>query len=337
MSNRVRVLVLPPLLFVWAALVLLLGSVPLSRGQVIVALTDPNRVEPATGAIVISVRVPRLLTAIGAGAGLSLAGLRMQTVFRNGRAGPGVLGVSGGASFGMALVILTGLGAQLSAASFVAATIGASAVLSLALLVNRAIEQPAVLLVLGLIFRYAANAGTTLLMASSPAEGLERYIAWSFGSFTLSLGPGPPLLLGGTVILGLILSVLGGWLDVLLLGPAYTESSGVQARRPSGSVIIKAGAKTGLITAMTGPISFIGVAVRHPARGFLESSRHQLLAPATALLGTTVAVVADLVARFPGSDDVLPLNAGMAIVGAPVVLTIIIKRSLRASGGGIGL
>ncbi len=328
---------LPLLLMLCSLLALLLGSVRLSPGQVVAALAGMDGVDPAARAIVLSVRLPRLLTAIGAGAGLSVAGLLMQTVFRNGLAGPGVLGVSAGASLGVALVILTGLGAQLSAASFVAAIVGSALVLVLALLVNRVIEEPVVLLVLGLIFGYAANAGTTLLMASSPAEGLERYIAWSFGSFALPPGPAPVLLAGGAVGLGFLLSLLGRRLDVLLLGAAYTESSGVHARRTQGAVIVVAGAATGLITAMTGPISFIGVAVPHLARGFLSSSRHRELAPTTALLGATLAVVADLVARLPGTDQILPLNAVMAIVGAPVVLTIILKRSLGASEGAIGL
>ncbi len=332
-----RLAFLPPLLILSSLLALLLGSVRLSPGEVIAVLAGLEGVEPAARAIVLTLRLPRLLTAIGAGAGLSVAGLLMQTVFRNGLAGPGVLGVSSGASLGVALVMLTGLGAQLSAASFVAASLGAGIVLSLALLVNRVIEEPVVLLVLGLVFGYAANAGTTLLMASSPAEGLERYIAWSFGSFALPPGPGPLLLAGGAVGFGLFLSLLGKRLDVLLLGPAYTESSGIHARRTQGAVIIAAGAATGLVTAMTGPISFIGVAVPHLARGFLGSSRHRALAPATALLGATLAVVADLVARLPGTDQILPLNAVMAIVGAPVVLTIILRRSLGTSEGGVGL
>ncbi|MFP4302146.1 MAG: FecCD family ABC transporter permease [Spirochaetaceae bacterium] len=332
-----RLAFLPPLLILSSLLALLLGSVRLSPGEVIAVLAGLEGVEPAARAIVLTLRLPRLLTAIGAGAGLSVAGLLMQTVFRNGLAGPGVLGVSSGASLGVALVMLTGLGAQLSAASFVAASLGAGIVLSLALLVNRVIEEPVVLLVLGLVFGYAANAGTTLLMASSPAEGLERYIAWSFGSFALPPGPGPLLLAGGAVGFGLFLSLLGKRIDVLLLGPAYTESSGIHARRTQGAVIIAAGAATGLVTAMTGPISFIGVAVPHLARGFLGSSRHRALAPATALLGATLAVVADLVARLPGTDQILPLNAVMAIVGAPVVLTIILRRSLGTSEGGVGL
>ena len=268
---------------------------------------------------------------------LSVAGLLMQTVFRNGLAGPGVLGVSAGAGLGVALVILTGLGSQLSGASFLAAVLGSAAVLLVALLVNRIVEEPVVLLVLGLIFGYAANAGTTLLMASSPAEGLERYIAWSFGSFALPPGPGPLLLAGGALATGFLLSMLGRRLDVLLLGTAYTESSGIHARRAQGSIILLAGAITGLVTAMTGPISFIGVAVPHLARGFLKSSRHRELAPATALLGAALAVMADLFARLPGSDQILPLNAVMAIIGAPVVLTIILRRSLAASGEGLGL
>lgn len=332
-----RLALLPVILLAASLLSLLLGSVPVAPKQVIGALLGLEGVDPATILIIRSVRLPRLLTALGAGAGLSVAGLLMQTVFRNGLAGPGVLGVSAGAGLGVALVILTGLGSQLSGASFLAAVIGSAVVLLLALLVNRVVEEPVILLVLGLIFGYAANAGTTLLMASSPAEGLERYIAWSFGSFALPPGPGPLLLAGGTLTAGFLLSLLGRRLDVLLLGTAYTESSGIHARRAQGSIILLAGAITGLVTAMTGPISFIGVAVPHLARGFLKSSRHRELAPATALLGAALAVTADLLARLPGSDQILPLNAVMAILGAPVVLTIILRRSLGASGEGLGL
>jgi iron complex transport system permease protein len=334
---KTRLALLPVLLIVVSLCSLLFGSVSFAPRDVFAALAGLEGVDPAAEVIIRSVRLPRLLTALGAGAGLSVAGLLMQTVFRNGLAGPGVLGVSAGAGLGVALVILTGLGSQLSAASFFAAAIGAAVVLVLALLVNRIIEEPVVLLVLGLIFGYAANAGTTLLMASSPAEGLERYIAWSFGSFALPPGPGPVLLAGGALMAGFLLALLGRRLDVLLLGTAYTESSGVHARRTQGSVILLAGAITGLVTAMTGPISFIGVAVPHLSRGFLGSSRHRQLAPATALLGASLAVVADLIARLPGSDQILPLNAVMAIIGAPVVLTIILRRSLGASGEGVGL
>ncbi len=342
-----KLIALCTLLPLLMALSLLLGSVSISPRSVWSALSNPtvsaaNQGEEAVltdpqTIIVRTVRLPRILTAVGAGAGLGLAGLLMQTVFRNALAGPGVLGVSAGAGLGVALTLLAGVGGQAAAMTTVAAIAGSAVVLTAMIGVNRLVDQPVLLLVLGLLFGYAANAVTTLLMASSPTEGLERYIMWSFGSFALPPGPAPLTLVLVAAGAAALLSVVGPMIDALLLGPAYAESSGVHARRTQGVLILLAGTLTGLITAFAGPISFLGVAVPHIARSWLKSSRHRLLAPATALVGASLAVGADLVSRLPGSGRVLPLNAVMALVGVPVVLAVVLRAYRGASGGGSGL
>ncbi|MCA1755636.1 MAG: iron ABC transporter permease [Spirochaeta sp.] len=325
-----RVSLLLPLLALVVMTALMLGSVPVGPADVMRALFHGSSTAPdaefRTAYIVIrEVRLPRVLLAMGAGAALSLAGLLMQTVFRNPLAGPGVLGVGAGASLGVALVVLSGLGAQLSSPSLFAALGGAGLVVAVIMAAHRVVDDPVVLLVLGLLFGYAASALTTLLMAASPAAGLERYIIWSFGSFALPPGAVQPALLFGVTGVAALLALRGSHLDALLLGRAYAESSGVHARALQGSLLVIASVLTGIVTAYTGPISFVGVAVPHLARGYLRSSRHRVLVPATVLSGAVITVLADLIARVPGSGRVLPLNAVLALVGVPVVLVVVLK------------
>jgi len=351
MSTRtalhLRVGLLVPLLLLVVLAALMLGSVPVAPSNVVRSLFYGSNTAPdaefATAYIVIrEVRLPRVLLAMGAGAALSLAGLLMQTVFRNPLAGPGVLGVGAGAGLGVALVVLSGMGAQLSSPSLFAALGGAGLVVVVVMAAHRVVEDPVILLVLGLLFGYAASALTTLLMAASPAAGLERYVIWSFGSFALPPSAVQPALLFVVAGVAVMLTLKGSHLDALLLGRAYAESSGVHARALQGALLAIAGVLTGVVTAYTGPISFVGVAVPHLARGYLRSSRHKFLVPATVLSGAVIAVLADLIARVPGSDRVLPLNAVLALVGVPVVLVVVLKprgsgrRADRSSARGFG-
>ena len=285
----------------------------------------------AAARIVTLVRLPRTVTAIGVGSALGLAGLVMQTVFRNALAGPGVLGVTAGAGLGVAAVLLAGVGASIPGLTAVAAMVGAGLVLVLALTVNRIVGQPVFLLVLGLLFGYAASSITTLLMAAAPGEGLERYVVWSFGSFALPPGAAPWVILAAAGATTAALTVAAPRVDALLLGPQYAESIGIHARRLHGTLILLAGTLTGLVTAFTGPIVFLGVAVPHIARGVVRSSRHRILVPMTALTGASLALVADIAARLPGSDRVLPLNSVMALVGVPVVLAVILRAQPEAT------
>jgi iron complex transport system permease protein len=327
-------------------LALMLGSVPLAPVEIFHALwsgvsatvetPDDHRLELAQ-IILFQVRLPRVLVAAGAGAALSLAGLLMQTVFRNPLAGPGVLGVSAGAGLGVALVVLAGAGGRLSAPTVVVAVIGAGAVIVLMMIVHRVVGRPVVVLVLGLLLGYAAGALTSILMATSPAEGLEQYIIWSFGSFALPAGWAPTILLGMVFLCGAPLMIVASRMDALLLGAAYAESLGIHARQFQGLLLMVAGVLTGIVTAFTGPISFIGVAVPHLARGYLRTSLHNRLLPVTMIFGASLAILADLLARLPGSDRVLPLNAVLAIVGVPVVLMVILRPGGGTGSGGVEL
>ncbi len=338
-SPGVRILAAAAALSVTAILAVALGSVQIGFRDILAAvgLGAERDIGVAATHIVRLVRLPRVATAAGAGAALGLAGLAMQTVFRNALAGPGVLGVSAGAGLGVAIVLLTGVGATGAVATVPAAMAGAALVLVAAIAVNRAVGHPVLLLVMGLLFGYAASAVTTLLLASAPGQGLERYIVWSFGSFALPPGPGPVLLPAAAGIAAVGLAVAGPRVDALLLGLHYAESSGVHARRTQAILIVVAGGLTGMVTAYTGPISFLGVAVPHIARGWIGRSQHRLLVPATAVIGGWLAIAADLVARLPGNEHVLPLNAVLALVGVPVVLVVLLRGRRSGDGDGIGL
>lgn len=331
-------------------LTLLLLTASLALGSVRVAPADIVRILSGAGApgagqglttgaeaIIRLVRLPRTLTALGAGAALGLAGLVMQTVFRNALAGPGVLGVTSGAGLGVALVLLAGPAAGLPGVTALAALAGAAGVLLLALLVNHLVGEPVFLLVLGLLFGYAASSITTLLMASTAAEGLQRYIVWSFGSFALPPGSAPVLLPAMAALATAGLAGAGPRVDALLMGPLYAESSGLHARRMQGLLIAGAGVLTGLVTAYTGPIVFVGVSVPHIARGILRSSRHRRLAVMTALCGAVLGLGADLVARLPGSERALPLNAVTSLLGVPVVVAVVVRARAAGGRGGMGL
>lgn len=344
---RARVpLLMPIILLVLAATgALMLGSVPLHPRDLLRvflaelsagALPDSAGLELAR-IILFQVRLPRVMVAAGAGAALSLAGLMMQTVFRNPLAGPGVLGVSAGAGLGVAMVVLAGLGTRLSTPTVVAATIGAGCVILLMMTVHRLVGRPVVVLVLGLLFGYAANALTAVLMATSPSEGLEQYVVWSFGSFALPPGHAPLILLVAVLACAFAVRIVAARIDALLLGSAYAESLGIHARRLQGSLLLAAGVLTGIVTALVGPISFIGVAVPHLARGYLRTSLHKTLVPAVVLSGATLAILADLLARLPGSERVLPLNAVLAIVGVPVVLFVILRPTAGGQSTGVEL
>lgn len=345
---KIRFAVLVLILIALTAISLVVGSVAIPIGDVIPSLISATRSDSlgpssvprdaqVASAILTTVRLPRTVMAIGAGAALSVAGLLMQTVFRNALAGPGVLGVTSGAGLGVAIILLAGGSMQSIVPVSVAAIVGASAVLVMALAVNRIVGQPVLLLVLGLLFGYAASAGTTLLMSATPAEGLERYVVWSFGSFAVPPGGSPIALVASITAIVFVLTRRGPFLDLLLLGPSYAESSGINARRTHGFLILLSGALTGVVTALAGPITFIGVAVPHLARGWVKSSRHRVLVPATALSGASLGLAADIISRGPGIDKVFPLNAVMALIGVPVVLSVLLHRSGRSEAEDLGV
>jgi iron complex transport system permease protein len=316
---------------------LMLGSVQIPAAQVarILIGLEPERESWKT--IILLFRLPRALTALLAGAGLAVSGLQMQTLFHNPLAGPSILGIGSGASLGVALVVLTvtttdasqyldGLGLSGEIATVVAAGIGAAAVLLLVLAASRRVKSVVTLLILGLLFGFAANAIVSVLMHFSIAERIQVYISWTFGSFGgttwRQLWIFIPIVLSATLAAQLSRKPLNG----LLLGESYAKSMGLRVNRARGLVITTTAVLTGTITAFCGPIGFLGVAVPHLARSVLSTSDHKLLLPACALFGALIALASDLIAQLPGTQIVLPLNAVTALIGAPVVGWIILRR-----------
>lgn len=333
---------------VWAGaflLSLVFGSVRIPPDQVLTILVGGEPLRPTWVTIINDFRLPKALTATLAGAALGVSGLQMQTLFRNPLADPFVLGVSSGASLGVALVVLSvgaantallavaGLLGNLSLV--VAACLGAGAVLILVLALAQRVQSSVTLLILGLMIGYLTSAVVSLLLYFSIAERIQAYIAWSFGSFggvTWSqMRVLAPVVLGG-LLLALILTKA---LNALLLGEAYARSMGLNIRRARMAIVADSAILAGAVTAFCGPIAFLGIAVPHLCRALLRSADHRVLVPACALLGATAALLADLVAQAPGTSVVLPLNAITALIGAPVVVWIILRRGVGRGAFGV--
>ena len=321
-----------------------IGSVRIPLAAVVTALAGGETTPASWGTIVRIFRLPRAITALLAGAALAVSGLQMQTLFRNPLAGPFVLGINAGASLGVALVVLAagsvgatllaGLGLLGGLSIAVASSLGAGAVLLAVLVVARRVETTT-LLILGLMFGYAASALVSVLLYFSIAEQIQAYIAWTFGSFggvtwdqLRVLAPA----IGGALLLAWLSAKP---LNALLLGEAYARSLGLAVRPARIAIIASAAILAGTVTAYCGPIGFIGVAVPHLGRSLINTSDHRQLVPATLLLGGIVALIADMIAQLPGSQTILPLNAVTALIGAPVITWVILRRrNLDASFGG---
>lgn len=315
---------------------LALGSERIPVSDVIAALTGGEPSRPQFSIIVNALRLPRGLTAVTAGLALAVSGLQMQSLFRNPLAGPFVLGINSGASLGAALVIL---GAGVAGATYLgdygalhnlgmimAAISGAGAVSIMVLVAARRIRDNVSLLIFGLMFGYVAGALVSVLVYFSSAEKIQTFMLWSMGSFTDVTVDQMKLFLP-VVGVGLLLALLMmKSLNAMLLGEHYAASMGVMLQRVRTLVIISTALLAGGVTAFCGPIAFLGLAVPHLCRGLLGTADQRALMPAVILLGGILAVVSDIIARLPGSDQTLPLNSVTAFVGAPVVVWVILKR-----------
>lgn len=310
-----------------AGLALALGSVALPAAQVWRALTGSG--DGLGGMIVHGVRLPGMLTAAGAGAGLAAAGLLMQTVFHNPLAGPGVLGISGGASVGVAVAMLAApWAASLPVPNellvVAAALAGAMAVLLLIVLADRRVGDGATLLIMGLMVGYLCNAVVSVLHAYGEARALKGFVLWGMGSFAGVQPERLPWLLL-PIALGLLLALaLVKPMNALLIGDEQARSLGVDVRRVRSVVIWTTGLLAGTITAFCGPIAFLGLAVPHVARAILRTADHRLLMPGTILLGAGLAMLCDIIVRASGGGYALPLNAVTSLLGAPVVLWVLL-------------
>lgn len=320
---------------------LAVGSVNIPLDNIIAILMGGEPAKATWTNIVLKFRLPKALTATLAGAALAVSGLQMQTLFRNPLAGPFILGISSGASLGVALMVLAvgatgstllaGLGLLGDFGLVAAASLGSALVLALVLIVARRVSTMT-LLVLGMMFGYATSAIVSILIYSSIAERIQAYISWTFGSFG-GVTWSQIKVLAPTVLLGLIVALASAKpLNALLLGETYARSMGLTVHRVRFWIVASAATLAGAITAFCGPIGFLGVAVPHLCRSLFNTSDHRVLVPTAAMMGGIVALIADLVAQMPGRQAILPLNAVTALIGAPVVTWVILRqRNLRTS------
>lgn len=332
MSRTRRIGWLPVLLLLLVALAvagLLSGSVTLSWSMVL-AVLDGSSQDPLARDIVREVRIPQLITAATAGAGLAACGLIMQTLFRNPLAGPSVLGISSGASLGVALVVLArpllpALPVGNDLLLVLASLIGAFVVLSIILLADRRIGDGVVLLIVGLMVGHLCSAIIDVLQASSAGSALKGYISWGLGSFA-GVGRSRIVWLWLPVVLGLLAAL---WLikplNALLLGDDHARSVGVPVGATRRWAILITGLLAGTVTAFCGPIAFLGLATPHLARVLVRTSDHAVLMPASILLGAVLALGCDLVVRSSTGGAAIPLNAVTSLLGAPVVLWVLLN------------
>ena len=329
------------------ALSLILGSVNIPPGDVLTVLLGGTPGRSTWTDIVLKFRLPKALTAMLAGAGLSVSGLQMQTLFSNPLADPFVLGISSGASLGVALVVLSAGAVGLSSLSFLAglsllgnigivaaSSLGSALTLVLVLFVSQRVQSAVTLLILGIMFGYVTGAIVSILLYFSLADRIQAYVAWGFGSFggvTWSqLQIFAPVIISGLVISYLLIK----WLNVLLLGDNYARSLGLELKQARFWIVLSTALLAGSVTAFCGPIGFLGIAVPHLCRALLRSSDHRILMPGVILVGAIVALLADIVAQLPGSGVILPINAVMALLGAPIVSWVILRqRNLKAAFG----
>jgi iron complex transport system permease protein len=315
---------------------LALGSVQIPVSEVVRVLLGAEASKVTWQTIILDFRLPQALTAMLAGAALGVCGLLMQTLFRNPLADPFILGISSGASLGVALVVLmTGSVTTAFLAGFgllgdlglaAAASLGAGAVMLIVLMVTRRIASGITLLILGLLFSYMTSAVVSVLLYFSIPERIQAYINWTLGSFS-SVTWDQLAILAPTIAAGLVVAfTMSKSLNALLLGEDYAWSMGIDIRRFRVAIIAASSLLAGTVTAFCGPIGFVGIAVPHLARGLFRTSDHRILIPATTLTGAIITLIASLIASLPGSNVVLPVNAVTAFVGAPVVIWVILKR-----------
>lgn len=310
-----------------------LGSVSFSLERIWAALLG-NPWEASDATIIWQFRMPKIGAALLCGAGLSVSGLLMQTFFRNPIAGPFVLGISSGASLGVALALMASntLTALVGAAwaqspvfILIMAISGASLVLLLLLLVSWRVADVNTLLILGLMFGSASSALVALLQYFSNQQALQQYVLWSMGSLT---GLTPQELFWLTPVCGIaLLAALGcsKWLDALLLGEQYAKSMGVPVRRLQQVILVITAVLAGSITAFCGPIAFVGIAVPHLARLLFRTHQHLILIMGSVLMGMVVLLACQLIAQLPGSELVLPINVVTSFLGAPMVMYLVLS------------
>jgi len=320
------------LVLIFFILDILFGSVSIKASDVIRAIFTSTGSNFET--IVLRFRLPKAVTALTVGVALSLSGLQMQTVFRNPMAGPYVLGISSGASLGVAFVIL-GFSSHISPDSInglgnwilvAASWVGAGAVMMLIMVISSRVKDIMTILILGIMLSSGISAIVIIMQYFSNETMLKAYVIWTMGSLgNLTASQLNVLLI--SVSVGVILSLFSSkMLNALLLGENYAGSIGLNVRFARIVIFLCTSILAGSVTAFCGPIGFIGIAVPHIARILFKTSDHKILIPGTILIGGAVMLISDIISQLPGSENVLPVNAVTSLIGIPVVIWVILRN-----------
>ena len=330
-TARKRLIVLPLLLIGLFIINISLGSVNIPFGEILSIIAGEKGNNPVWFDIVWDFRMTKALTCILAGSALAIGGLLMQTLFRNALAGPDVLGLSSGASLAVALVFLSqASGVQFIAspspwAVVVAASIGCGLVFFLVLVISHRMNDNTSLLIIGLMIGATASSMVYVLEYLSKAEDQQSFLMWTFGSLGGLNWTELQVLAVTLVIAGALAITLIKPLNSWFLGENYARSLGVNTRLSRVFIILSACLLTGAVTAFCGPIAFVGLAVPHLTKLLIKTNNHTILIPAVTLTGASLMLFCDIVSQLPGSTYVLPINAITALIGAPVVISIIMK------------
>jgi iron complex transport system permease protein len=310
-----------------------LGSVSIPNSEIFSILFQGESSKESWQTIILNYRIPKAITAILVGSGLSISGLLMQTLFRNPLAGPFVLGISSGASLGVALLILgSSLIGGISGLAFsnfgmaIAASLGAFLVLSAVLIAANKVRNTMSILIIGLMFGSITSAIISVLSYFSSAEQLKQFIFWGFGSLG-NLSWNELKVFGLIFFVGIsLLAFIIKPLNSLLLGENYAKSVGINIKFTRNITLIITSILTGVITAFSGPIAFVGLAVPHLTKLVFNTSNHKILIPAVAIVGAILMLVADTIAQLPTSEYTLPINAITSLFGAPIVIWLLVRK-----------
>ncbi|MDR1584673.1 MAG: iron ABC transporter permease [Prevotellaceae bacterium] len=330
MSRATILIIFFSLLFVAAFVAdLMFGSIHISFNEIVAVFREGRAgTNEINYEILLNFRLPKTLTAVLTGASLSIAGLMMQTLFRNPLADPYILGVSSGAGLGVALAVM--LSASLPTvlvgggwSLVLSATIGALAVLLLVVAVSFKVRDVISLLIIGIMFGAICSSVVTVLQNFSNPDTIKLFVMWTFGSLSAVTWEYMKILLPVILFGWLMAFLLQKRLDALLLGENYARALGVPIQQTRFFIVAVTGLLAGAVTAFTGPIAFVGVVIPHIARGLFRSSSHRVLLPACILAGALLLLLCDIITQIPAYT--LPVNTVSALFGAPIIIWILIR------------
>lgn len=310
------------------------GPVSIPAEDVLASLTGGEASKSTWQYIILNYRLPKAITAIFVGTGLSISGLLMQTLFRNPLAGPYVLGLSSGASLGVAFIILGAAFLPAAVSGFflssygivLASTVGSLMVMFAVLLVAQRLKDTMAILIVGLMFGSFTSAIVSVLTYFSTAEQLRKFTFWSMGSLG-NLSWENIMVLGAATVTGLVMAASCiKPLNALLLGERYAASMGINFSRTRFVIIMATSILAGSITAFAGPVAFVGLAVPHMAKLVYKTSSHHILFWGTILIGAIILLLCDTLTQIGGSSFTLPINAVTSIIGAPVVIWLLLRK-----------